>query len=219
MLADTAYVASELRIRASYVVRRTFFGVRYAEEVTAGIEHRSTARAVKKRLKAAVQDDPASALTLARELLHSEDVIDRHYAALKLGRLEPELAIPLLRDALQDEDTLVICCAARALGRLRDRGVVPDLLDVLGSEYSMEREAAARALWTVPHRSAVAPLAAALNDPEPVVQRSAARALGIIETPESVQALTDARPRGWRTRLAVRRARRGLRRRNNGLFA
>lgn len=217
-LADTALVASELRIRASYVLRRTFFGVRYAEAVTAHVEQRSATRALRKRIKAAAQDDPQAVVALARDLLQSEDQLDRAYAARKLARLDAELAVPILRDALDDEDSLVVSTAAYALGYLRDRSALPDLLDVLASEYSMEREAAACALGGVPHRSAVPALAAALNDPEPSVQRSAARSLANIETPEAARALTDARPRAWRTRLAVRRAERRLRRSNTALF-
>ncbi|MBN1568775.1 MAG: HEAT repeat domain-containing protein [Acidobacteria bacterium] len=124
--------------------------------------------------------------------LNSDNIDEKHRAAIALGKTGNPRAVEPLIKALADPDTFVRSFAAVSLGNLKDARAVEPLIKALGDENQRVRRSAVEALGSLRDPKALEALLKLLNDENVLVRRSAAQALGNLGNPDVVDPLLKA---------------------------
>lgn len=138
----------------------------------------------------------ATAIPILEWTLGNQNPHVRSAAAQALGRLRSYSSVEALIKRLRgDENPFVRAYCALALGLIGDRRAVPALVSSFDPEieqYERVRGYAAYGLGLLGDASLTTWLTTALMDPDDKVRQSAAVAMGLLRSPDSCDALTEA---------------------------
>jgi HEAT repeat protein len=136
--------------------------------------------------------------------LYSEDIKERVYAIILLGKMEKEAipAVPFLLGMLDDQSNVFYgriptaispgAITAWALGEIGDKRAVEPLIAVLGNDNWSIRNSAVLALNKLKDKRAVMPIISLLNDENNSVRWESAKALGEFGDARAVEPLIGA---------------------------